>query len=444
MRLTPSVAGNVQERSFMRAHPRLTVTVIPAALVALLLAGCSSSTSNAPPVTAGTSPVQPAPTVTTPPPAGLPAFYGVPNPLPAGQPGDIVRTEQIDVPALHGTMWRVMYHSRSIRGDDIVVTGLIVAPVAAPPAAGFPVISIAHGTTGIADTCAPSLDPASNISVANALLDRGYLLAATDYEGLGTPGRHPYIVGVSEARGVLDIVRAARRLPAAHASSQYLVWGHSQGGHAAMFALHIADQWAPELHLVGVVAGAPPSQLQLIFAALQKSPFRYYLLMVAAGFNAAYGDQQAPLDAVLTPAGIADVGLVDHGCAGDLAAATASQDLTSIVKADPATVPAWATLLKDNDPGQFTTASAEPLLIIQGGSDEQIPVASSQLLFGELCKIGQTEQRWIYPGQSHAGVVSVSIGDMMGWISNRFAGKSTPDLMSPTGMVDVQTSRCPA
>ena len=87
----------------------------------------------------------------------LPPFYTVPDPLPAGQPGDVIKTEDQNVPGLHGTVRRVMYHSRSVMGTDIAVTGLILVPSGSPPAGGFPVVTWAHGTTGIADMCAPSL-----------------------------------------------------------------------------------------------------------------------------------------------------------------------------------------------------------------------------------------------------------------------------------------------
>jgi hypothetical protein len=397
-------------------------------------------------VVAGSSPApsigaRPAGAAVLPPPPGLPAFYGIPDPLPKGNPGDIIATELENVPGLHGTLYRVMYHSQSVGGKDIPVTGLIAVPSGAPPAGGFPVISWAHGTTGIADVCAPSLDPSGYAPFANALLDKGYLVTATDYEGLGTPGRHPYIVGDSEARGVLDIVRAARELPNLHASDHYLVWGHSQGGHAAMFSLHIADEWAPELHLMGVVAGAPPSQLLLFNTALQNSPFRYYLLMAAAGFNAAYGDQQAPLDQVLTPLGIQKLSLVDQGCTGTIAAGVQGLNFSDLEKADPASVPAWHDLLVANDPGQFTQAVPEPLLIIQGGSDEQIPVISTQILFGQQCKLGQGTQRWVYPAQSHAGVIGPSLNDMLAWITDRFANKAAPSV-TPTGLPGIDTSEC--
>ncbi len=105
----------------------------------------------------------------------------------------------------------------------------------------------------------------------------------------------PYLVGVLAARNTIDIVRAAGHLAAAHASTNYVVWGHSEGGQTAMFGLAIGGTYAPELHLKGVVAGAPPSQFQDIYDFLKTSPFRYYLFMVGAGFNGAYGNAVAPL-----------------------------------------------------------------------------------------------------------------------------------------------------
>jgi alpha-beta hydrolase superfamily lysophospholipase len=415
---------------------RARVTVALVLSVVLALAGCSSGKP------LHTSPASPAVNTGTAP-AGLPSFYAVPDPLPPGKPGQIIRQEPVEVPGLHGTMLRVMYHSKSATGDDIAVTGLIAIPKAPAPSDGYEVIAWAHGTVGIADKCAPSLTPDQSVPLANKLLDAGYVIAATDYQGLGTPGRHPYIVGDSEAHGVLDSVRAARNIEQAHAGDRYLVWGHSQGGHAAMFALHLADSYVPELHLVGVVAGAPPSQLDLVYQALKTSPFSYYLLMAAAGFNTAYGDQAAPLDEVITPAGMKLLADVDTGCTSELAKVVKTVDVTSLIKADPATVPAWKKLLDENDPGKFTKPVPEPLLIIQGGNDEQIPVASTQLLFGQMCKIGQDTERWIYPGQSHAGVIPVSADDMLTWIADRFAGKPNPDPYRPAGQPDVQTENCP-
>jgi acetyl esterase/lipase len=403
------------------------------------LAACSDDSSAGKETSSTTATVTDA---TLAPPKGLPAFYGAPDPIPDAKPGTLLRSEKIDSPALKGTAYRVMYSSESLRGDPIVVTGLIAVPDGPAPAGGFPVLAWAHGTTGIADECAPSLGAIGQVPVAQQLLDAGYVVAATDYEGLGTPGRHPYIVGESEARGVIDSVRAAGQLDGVETSDQYVVWGHSQGGHAAMFSLHIADEWAPELKLVGVVAGAPPSQFDLLYSVLQRSPFRYYLVMASAGINAAYGDDAAPLDAVIEPAGVEAVDLVDQGC--DLGALTKDLDFSALLGPDPATIPSWAKLLKENDPGKFTEAAPEPLLVIHGGSDEQIPVAASALMFGQLCAVHQDMTRWVYPGQSHAGVIGPSLTDMLTWIGHRFAGDPTPDPMVPTGQDDVQVQSCPA
>jgi pimeloyl-ACP methyl ester carboxylesterase len=371
----------------------------------------------------------------------LPDFYGVPDPLPAGKPGDVIRSEPADAPGLKGSMSRVMYLSTNINGEAIAVTGLILIPNGTAPSGGWPIITWAHGTTGIADACAPSLKPAEFVTVANGLLDAGYLVVATDYEGLGTPGRHPYIVGESEARGTLDIVRVAQNFPNANASKRYAIWGHSQGGHAAMFAGHIAKTYAPEIELVADVAGAPPSQLLLVNAALQTSPYKHYIAMVAAAMNAAYGDQKADLTQVLTPEGLEFLNNMDTMCSSDLGKAAAGLDFTKLQKADPSTIPAWNQLLKDNDPGTFTAPIPVPLLIIHGGNDEQIPVVSSAALFDQLCKIGQVEQRWVFAGQSHAGVIAPSFTSMVSWIGDRFAGKPMPDPIAPAGAV-VQS--CPA
>lgn len=408
----------------------LLATVAATALVAACSSESSTSTSTAP-------------TATLAPPVGLPAFFGVPDPLPTGEPGDLIASEEVAAPSVQGTTYRVMYLSESLQGAPIAVTGLVMVPSTPAPEGGYPVVSWAHGTTGIADSCTPSIEPDELAPLANPLLGSGYLVVATDFEGLGTPGRHPYIAGDSEARGTIDIVRAAQQLPGLSVSDRYLVWGHSQGGHAAMFALDIGPTWAPELEQVGVVAGAPPSQLLLINAALQTSPYRYYIAMAAAGLNAAYGDARAPLDQVLTPAGLAFLDNMDTTCAGGLRELTADVDMTTLQKADPATVPAWNALLVENDPAAFTTPRPTPLLIIHGGNDEQIPVASSALLFDQLCGIGQVVQRWVYPDQSHAGVIAPSYNDMKRWIDDRFAGGPVPDPYVPVGPPAPTTQSCP-
>jgi hypothetical protein len=181
----------------------------------------------------------------------------------------------------------------------------------------------------------------------------------------------------------------------------------------------------------------------VVYTFLKASPYRYYLLMAAAGFHAGYGSAAAPLTEVLTPEGIKLLSLVDQGCATFLASKTAAYTTTALVKANPFAVPAWRKLLTENDPGAFATPSPAPLLIPQGGTDEQIPVVSTQILAQHLCSIGQDVERWIYPGQSHAGVIRYYMPDMVHWLAHRFAGKPDPDPYQPTGLPGVQTTTCP-
>jgi dipeptidyl aminopeptidase/acylaminoacyl peptidase len=135
---------------------------------------------------------------------------------------------------------------------------------------------------------------------------------------------------------------------------------------------------------------------------------------------------------------------LDKGCSDYVSRVIDKYAISQITTGDPFTVPAWKTLLAENDPENFSSASSVPLLMIQGGDDEQIPVGSTQLLAQHLCGVGQDLERWIYPGQSHAGVIGPSFGDMAHWIKDRFAGVADPDSYAPTGLPGIQTTTCPS
>ena len=382
-------------------------------------------------------------------PAGLPAWYDVPPSAAAhpGSPGTLIKSQKVGaVPGLHATVYRVMYASESAQKTPSVVTGLVYVPLVPPPPGGYPVVSWGHGTNGMAPQCAPSLTPTSLSSdidaFRNTLLDKGWEMVASDYQGEGTTGPLPYLVGSLAAQNTIDIVRAARHLDAAHASVNYAVWGHSEGGQTAVFADQMSG-YAPELHMVGVVAGAPPSQFNLIYQFLTTSPYRFYVYMVAVGYHSGYGDQAAPLGPVLTPLGQSLTPVVANGCFDYLQKTLDAYSLAQLLKGDPTSVPAWKALLAENDPGQASGASPVPLLIVQGGSDEQIPVASTALLAQHLCGLGQPVQRWIYPGQNHDSVIQYYVPDMLRWLSARFAGQPVSGI-TPSGEPGAQITPCQA
>jgi pimeloyl-ACP methyl ester carboxylesterase len=132
----------------------------------------------------------------------------------------------------------VIYHSRDLAGDDVPVSGVVIVPDGPAPEGGRTILSWAHPTTGAAAKCAPSrgLDPFQFIEGLHELLAEGYAIAATDYPGLGVIGESSYLLGVPESNSVLDIARAARQIEGAEAGTKLVLWGHSQGGQAVLFA----------------------------------------------------------------------------------------------------------------------------------------------------------------------------------------------------------------
>jgi fermentation-respiration switch protein FrsA (DUF1100 family) len=372
-------------------------------------------------------------------PPGLPAFYSVPQPLPAGGAGTLIKSEVVsDANLVGATLYRVMYESHGPKHTIVPVTGMVAVPNGTPPAGGWPVVTWGHGTNGMADICAPSLARSSQIPGANQLVAAGYAVTASDYQGEGTPGLMPYVVGASAAEDTIRIVQAAHSLPSVSLSPSYVVWGHSEGGQTAMFSIY-GHKYAPKLNLRGVVAGAPPSQFPFLYSFLVTSPFDYYLLMVAGSYNSYYGNKKAPLASIMTAQAEALIPQLDSGCSSyvkgvvDAAVATTPHHtLADLIPQNPFTVKKWAKLLSANDPESFKKKTSTPLLIIQGGNDEQIPVISTQILQSHLCKIRQPTERWVYSGQSHAGVILPSFFDMLHWIGDRFTSTSKVDPYVPT------------
>lgn len=366
---------------------------------------------------------------------GLPSFYTTAYSYPTS-PGTLLKYQKLSQKVDGATVYRVMYVSRTELGAPSYVTGLVYVPDKPAGPNGYNVISWAHGTNGMAPICAPSLSPQGAVPSLNQLLNAGYVVVASDYQGEGTPGLLPYLAGKVAAQNTIDIVRAAHHIPGLQLTKSYLVWGHSEGGQTALFVWHIAKQYAPELNLVGVVAGAPPSQLQLIYSFLsgRNSPFKYYVLMVALGWNTAYGNKLAPLNQVFKPLAYQVTKNYGHQCAIKDALDAIHYKLSQLTKTDPNELPTWHKLIVANDPESFTQPTHIPLLIIHGSKDEQIPVLTSQLLAQHLCSIGAQLQRWLYPGQNHESVIPVSTNDMLHWINDRFEDKPFPDLtFKPTG-----------
>jgi pimeloyl-ACP methyl ester carboxylesterase len=318
----------------------------------------------------------------------------------------------------------VMYLSESIQGEPIVVTGTVVVPTGDAPEGGRPVLAIAHGTTGIADECAPSKGSgAAELAIASPAVDRGWIVAVTDYEGLGTPGRHPYLVGESEGRGVLDSVLAAGSLPDAERSDTTLIAGYSQGGHGALWAGEIADEWTPELDVVGTFAGAPATELDVILAASSSPGVGGFAALIVAGYAAAYPD--ADPATILTDAGVDALGAVDEGCTGDVFAAVNAVPGGFVRPDGPSSEP-WPGLAAENNPGQVVTEA--PILIIHSAQDDVVPVSLSEILFDRMCEGGQVvERRVLADGGGHGEAAIVAYPEALTWFDGLLAAEEPVD-----------------
>jgi hypothetical protein len=198
------------------------------------------------------------------------AFYKPPARLPGTSHGDVIRSRPLrGGDALKGARRNtlVLYRSVGTSARPIAVSGAVSIPKGRAPKGGWPVVTFAHGTVGIADQCAPSRVSTGSADFANyyayvqpmerSWLKRGWAVVQTDYEGLGTPGTHPYLNGPSEGRSVLDMVRAARRLDGS-LSDVVAIAGHSQGGQAALSAAATAPRYTPSSRSAGPSPSLPP------------------------------------------------------------------------------------------------------------------------------------------------------------------------------------------
>ncbi|MUL46806.1 alpha/beta hydrolase [Mycobacterium sp. CBMA293] len=158
---------------------------------------------------------------------------------------------------------RVVYRSTSgDTGAATVVSGSVFTPRGKAPDGGWPVVALAHGTTGIDQPCAPSLSAnlLGFVTAVQGLANLGFAVAVADYQGLGAPGVHPYTDNRTAGRNVIDSVRALRHT-FRDISTRWGVFGGSQGGGAAWAADEQASTYAPELDLVGAAASVPSADV---------------------------------------------------------------------------------------------------------------------------------------------------------------------------------------
>jgi Secretory lipase len=381
----------------------------------VLLAACSggrtdggSSNSSVPPTTAPERPPE--------------AFYAVPDPLPPGPPGALIRATPIAGPSVlpDSRAWAILYHSRDFDGRDVAVSGVVVAPPGAAPPGARPVVVWGHGSAGLADRCAPSRGGVMGTfgrDPLGGLLQQGDVVAATDYQGLGTPGLARAVIGLSAGHAVLDVARAARGLDGAGASGRVVLDGHSEGGHAVLWAAELAGAYAPELQVLGVATSAPGAELAATLKTATDRPTTVTsgAMYIVVAWSDAY---RLPLD-VLTPAGRRAVDRVRTTCLEELAK---DPEHVAVHPADLLTTPPWPVLLARNTPGHAATPA--PILLAQGADDDRVTPAATRALVRRLCRRGDTVELRSYQHTGHFDIPKVAANDVAAWMGERLAGRS--------------------
>ncbi len=362
-------------------------------------------------------------------------FYTPPAVLPAGN-GAVVRSEPsefhldplrlIDVPA---EVTRVMYASEGVN-ERVAVTGTVIQPRGSWSGPGErPVVGYAVGTQGMADRCAPSKQLAAGSEYEGlflkGLLARGYTVVVTDYEGLGTPGSHPYVDGGSLGRSVLDSVRAARNLDLVEDSAPVLLSGYSEGGNAVAGAVEQLADYAPELDVLGAYAGAVPADLTRVAPKLDGSLYVAFLGYAVAALDA-YHPELALRD-VLNEDGEDYLDRVEESCTFDGVASFAFQrtseltvDGRSVV--DYLTRPDIAAVLEEKRLGKG--APTVPTLVAHSRLDDVVDYAQGRDMARSWCDHGGDVSFQTLLTPTHVGGAVAGFPRAFAFMEARVQGKS--------------------
>ncbi len=359
-------------------------------------------------------------------------FYDAPATIPQ-EPGSLIRWEPIDNSKSDARLYRLLYTSTDLMGNPIAVSGSLAIPAGDAPKGGFPLVASAHGMVGAARNCAPSLalfQELENQSFWTMQLEpyltAGYAVVMPDYQGAGAAGPASNVVGIVEAHDVLDAVRAARNFPGASISRETFLWGHSQGGHAALFTNALAAEYAPDVIFSATAVLAPAIDLGGIFTSILASeePVASAILplIVARAWTATYPG--LALDDILTPQGRTVVeSAVDHFCIPWVGVPALIYPPKTFLQPDA--IETWSIPIDENTPG--AQPKQPPLFIGHGEADEAIPIGGSEGYVRRLCAAGNAVQFQTYPDTSHFGVVATATQDVVAFFDTVRSGKPAPN-----------------
>ena len=352
------------------------------------------------------------------------AFYDPPGHVP-NTPGTLLRSEPLKnvilPPGMQG--WRILYTTTVDDNTPATAVATVFAPTPLP-AGPRPVIMWEHGTTGVMQKCMPSLvsTPTEGIPARDRIVAAGWVVVATDYSFAEKGGPLPYLIGEGEARAGLDSVRAARQMPELMLDSRTVVWGHSQGGHAALWTGIVGPRYAPDVSLAGVAAISPAANIWKLIGmnvAVDKRLGPYLALSYSRFYPDVTFEQAVRPEAL--PAAREIVNLCRFLPPEDpvrIAALTATFEGPALATSSNRAL--VTRLVQNTADGPI----AVPVVIAQGLADPVVLPPATGAYVDERCAAGQQLQYWTFGGRDHTTIVQPGTPldePLAAWTAARFA-----------------------
>ncbi|MDI3424019.1 alpha/beta fold hydrolase [Streptomyces luteolus] len=361
-----------------------------------------------------------------------------PTSLPAAN-GDVLSSEPgvfyldpLKAIKVKASVHRIMYRTTDRAGKAIAVTGTVLNPRTSPYGQR-PIVGFAPGTQGLADKCAPSRQLAEGTEYEalpiKKLLDEGYAVVVTDYQGLGTPGVHTYMDREAQGRAVLDSVRAAQRLDAVGLpdAGPVALYGYSQGGGATASAAELAPTYAPELKIKGAVVGAPPADMNKVADRMDGSPYGAFFNYALSGLAASYGIDTAPYLNARGKRVTTDLrdnlcttqALAKHPFLNSRFLTVDGRPLTERLQRAP-----WDAIVAEQQLGK--RKPAVPVLLSHSALDDVVPQQVGKTLAADWCRRGATVKFSSNHVPGHIAATAATSAEGLPWLADRIANRTAP------------------
>lgn len=336
--------------------------------------------------------------------------------------------EPLWIPETTGSAYRLTYRTTDAQGRSVLSTGAVFLPKGTPPAEGWPVVSWAHGTVGLADACAPSLHPRSarDAGYLATWMREGYAVVASDYAGLGTPGLMAYLDGRSTAANITDMVLAARSAtaglqPHERLDDKWVVIGQSQGAGAAVQAARYAtEDGGGLLDYRGAVGTGTPAHIERIVEyvgptyppAPLPGALNAYVIYILAGFRSAH--PELDIDSILTATGRKYLALAETECLSSMVQKSLLVPIGTFFSRQASTLPGFRDALVDYL-AMPESGFDRPFFLGHGVLDTDVPIFVTQPWVAKLQKNGEPVT-WKTYLTNHSGTMAASLPDTLPFV----------------------------